>query len=318
MLPTVWRGEPVSVVASVPLADVEGVLAALRVSLVGVVPSLTLLLAAAIWTVLGRALRPVDQLRAAAAQVARAGGPGSLPVPAARDEIGALARTLNEMLDRLEAASGRQRAFVADAAHELRSPIAALRATIDVARAHPALYEAADLVTELEPEVGRMQGLVDDLLFLARVGAVPLGRAPVDLGELVRSAVAGARQPRPGEVALVATGDGVAWADGAATTRVVRNLVDNALRHARSRVEVAVADGVVTVDDDGAGVPAAGRGRGFERFRRLEEARERDAGGSGLGLAIAREVARELGGDVELADAPLGGLRARLRLPLGG
>lgn len=318
VLPTVWRGEPVSVVVSVPLADVEGVLAALRVSLVGVVPSLTLLLAAAIWTVLGRALRPVDQLRAAAAQVARAGGPGSLPVPAARDEIGALARTLNEMLDRLEAASGRQRAFVADAAHELRSPIAALRATIDVARAHPALYEAADLVTELEPEVGRMQGLVDDLLFLARVGAVPLGRAPVDLGELVRSAVAGARQPRPGEVALVATGDGVAWADGAATTRVVRNLVDNALRHARSRVEVAVADGVVTVDDDGAGIPAADRERVFERFVRLEEARERDAGGSGLGLAIAREVARELGGDVELADAPLGGLRARLRLPLGG
>ncbi|HQY33380.1 MAG TPA: ATP-binding protein, partial [Actinotalea sp.] len=101
----------------------------------------------------------------------------------------------------------------------------------------------------------------------------------------------------------------------AALARVVRNLVDNAVRHAASRVQVHVADGCVGVDDDGAGVTAADRERVFERFVRLDDARERESGGSGLGLAIAREIAREHGGDVVLGTSPLGGLAATLRLP---
>jgi signal transduction histidine kinase len=110
-------------------------------------------------------------------------------------------------------------------------------------------------------------------------------------------------------------GTGQARADAPATARVLRNLLDNAVRHARSRVDVAVAGGRVTVDDDGSGIPPDARDVVFERFVRLDEARERDAGGSGLGLAIARELAREMHGDVTLDEAPGGGLRAVLELP---
>ncbi|MGV8976709.1 MAG: sensor histidine kinase [Cellulomonas sp.] len=312
---TTYRGAPVTVVATVPLAEVRGLLGALSVSLVVVVPLLTALLAWVIWVVLGRALLPVEQMRRAAAQVARSGGPGSLPVRDVDDELGALARTLNEMLDRLESSAARQRTFTADAAHELRSPIAAVRASIDVARAHPEAYSAAELAADLEGEVLRMQRLVDDLLLLARVGSAPAGRTVVDLEALAHDAVGAARQAD--RVGVAVTGSGSALGDAAAIGRVVRNLVDNALRHAATRVQVTVDDGSVTVEDDGRGMPESDRERVFERFVRLDEARERDAGGSGLGLAIAREVAREQGGDVTLAAAALGGLRAVLRLHVG-
>lgn len=308
--PTTYRGEPVTVVATVPLTEVQGVLDALRLALVVVVPLLTLALGVGVWLILGRALRPVEELRRGAALVASSGGPGSLPVPARDDELGALARTLNSMLDRLEAGAARQRAFVADAAHELRSPLASLRTTIEVARAHPGSYGTDELARDLEVEVLRMQALVDDLLLLARVGSSPLVHDELDLGAVARDVV------RPGgSVAVTVTGSGQARGDAAAVGRVLRNLVDNALRHAVDRVEVVVADGSVRVDDDGAGVAPGDRERVFERFVRLDEARERDAGGSGLGLAIAREIAREQGGDVVLGDAALGGLRAELRLP---
>lgn len=309
---TSWRGEPVTVVVSLPLRDVEGVLHALRISLVGVVPTLTALLAVAIWLALGRALRPVEQLRSAAARVAREGGPGALPVPDANDELGALARTLNEMLNRLEQAAARQRAFVEDAAHELRSPISVLRATVEAARSYPAAWPNEELASDLEPEVRRMQALVDDLLLLARVGATPAVRAEQDLRSIAADVVNAAR---PG-IAVEIRGTGVAYANAAAAGRVVRNLVDNAVRHARRRVRVTIWDGYVVVEDDGVGIPVQDREQVFERFVRLDEAREREAGGSGLGLAIAREIARDHGGDVALGDSDLGGLSATLTLPV--
>jgi signal transduction histidine kinase len=305
---TTFQGEPATVVATVPLTEVQGVLDALRVALAVVVPLLTVALGLVVWLILGRALRPVEELRRGAALVASSGGPGSLPVPARDDELGALARTLNSMLDRLEAGAARQRTFVADAAHELRSPLAALRTTIEVARAHPQSYRTDELAAELEGEVLRMQALVDDLLLLARVGSTPTVSDELDLGAVARDVV------RPTEPVTV-TGDGRARGDAAAVGRVLRNLVDNAVRHAGSRVAVVVADGSVRVDDDGAGLDPADRERVFERFVRLDEARQRDEGGSGLGLAIAREIAREQGGDVVLGTADLGGLRAELRLP---
>ncbi|MGV8968353.1 MAG: sensor histidine kinase [Cellulomonas sp.] len=318
VLATTYQGADATVVATVPLGEVQGLLRAVRVSLGVVVPLLTALLAGAIWIVLGRALHPVEQLRRAAAQVAQSGGPGALPVPRAHDELGALARTLNEMLDRIEVGAARQRAFVADAAHELRSPLASLRASIEVARAHPAAYPSAELAGDLEGEVLRMQGLVDDLLVLARVGSTPVVRADVDLARVTRVAADGARPAasRSGTVTIKMSGAGRAQGDEVAVGRVVRNLLDNAVRHAAARVRVSVADGVVVVEDDGNGVADADRERVFERFVRLEESREREAGGTGLGLAIAREIAREHGGDIVLADSPLGGLSATLRLPI--
>ena len=310
-LPASWRGKPVTVVVSLPLRDIEGVLDALRVSLVGVVPTLSLLLAGVIWLALGRALRPVEQLRSAAARVAREGGPGSLPVPDSHDELGALARTLNEMLNRLEQAAARQRAFVEDAAHELRSPISVLRATVEAAQSYPDAWADGELAADLEPEVLRMQLLVDDLLLLARVGAAPASRSEEDLRRVVEDAVNSAR-PGP-EVEVV--GDGVAFVDAVAVSRVVRNLVENASRHAHDRVRVMVSDGCVVVEDNGEGIAAEDRERVFERFVRLDEAREREAGGSGLGLAIVREIARDHGGDVVLTESDLGGLKATLSLP---
>lgn len=308
-------GAAVTVVASVPLGEIRGVLRALGVALVGVVPVLTALVAAAVWVALGRALHPVEELRRAAAQVARAGGPGALPVPPGDDELAALARTLNEMLDRLDHAASRQRAFVADAAHELRSPLAALRASLDVARAHPAAYAGPELVTDLAGEVLRMQALVDDLLLLARLGSSPTVVADVDLAVVAAEGV-GASTAGPGSarVTVEVVGAGRGRGDAAALARVVRNLVDNARRHARSRVQVSVADAEVLVDDDGAGIAPVDRERVFERFVRLDEAREREAGGSGLGLAIAREIARDQGGDVVLGESAAGGVRAVLRL----
>ena len=309
-----WRGEPVTVVVSLPLRDIEGVLDALRVSLVGVVPTLSLLLAGVIWLALGRALRPVEQLRSAAAAVAREGGPGSLPVPDSNDELGALARTLNEMLNRLEQAAARQRSFVEDAAHELRSPISVLRATVEAAQTYPDAWAEGELATDLEPEVLRMQLLVDDLLLLARVGAAPASRCEKDLRGVVDDAVNSARPGPDVEVA----GSGTAFVDSVAVSRVVRNLVENASRHARDEVRVTVSDGCVVVEDDGEGIAVEDRERVFERFVRLDEAREREAGGSGLGLAIAREIARDHGGDVVLGESELGGLSATLTLPVEG
>ena len=302
---TTLDGEPVTVVATMPLGEVRSLLRALSVALLVVVPLLTAMLALAIWYALGKALTPVETLRRAAAQVAVTGGPGSLPVPDSDDELGALARTLNEMLDRLETASARQRTFVADAAHELRSPIASLRAAVDVAAAHPDAYAAEELAADLDGDLRRMQALVDDLLLLARVGAAPRRREPVDLAALAADAAA---------TRASVVGSGSAVADRDAVTRIVRNLVDNAERHATKRVLVTVEPGRVHVDDDGAGIPAADRDRVFERFVRLDDARERDVGGSGLGLAIARELARDEGGDVVLGESPLGGLRATLVL----
>lgn len=310
------RGSAVTIVATMPAGEVSALMGALRVALTGVVPTLTLLFALAIWLVLGRALAPVERLRLDAAEKARSGASGPLPEPARADEIGALARTLNEMLTRIDAGAARQRAFVSDAAHELRSPVATMLAVVEVARAHPDPHLDADVLADLHAEAARMSALIEDLLALAKVGATRAPRAEVDLLDVARRA-AEASQASGGErVRIEIAGSGLAWGSADPLVRVVRNLIENAVRHAHEAVAVVVAPGVVAVDDDGEGIAPDERERVFERFVRLDQAREREAGGAGLGLAIARETARELGGDVTLADSPAGGLRARLTVPV--
>lgn len=320
--------EGLLVVAAVSLADVTATARTLSWLLAGVVPVLVVGVGLAVWLVLGRALRPVEDLRVAAEDVAETGGPGSLPVPAT-GELAALATTLNAMLDRLDAAAQaeraaassaraaaqRQQAFVADAAHELRSPLTSLRTALEVADRHPEAYPREELVADLAGDVMRMQELVEDLLLLARVGSRPLAAERLDLAEIAARVVAEHPAEAAANIGVETDGEGSAVGDRAAVERVLRNLVANASRHARTTVRVAVGDAEVSVDDDGRGIPAEDRSRVFERFVRLEESRERDAGGSGLGLAIARELAREQGGDIVLGDSPLGGLRARLSLP---
>jgi signal transduction histidine kinase len=295
--------------------DTDRSLSVVRFLFLVAYPLLLAVMAALTWRVVGATLRPVEELRRGAEEIS-ASHSGRLPVPGGADELHRLGRTLNAMLDRLESARYRQRAFVADAAHELRSPLASLRTQIDVA---DHLGEAP-AVADLRPEVERLTRLVDDLLLLARVDdADPRlrRREPVAVQPLldtVAQAHAGARVP------VSVDGDCPEWTAGDAQSlrRVLDNLVANAVRHAASGVTLtATRDGDrvrIEVTDDGPGIPEEDRERVFDRFTRLDDARARDDGGAGLGLAIVRELVLVHGGSVRLTDAGPG-VRAVVLLP---
>jgi signal transduction histidine kinase len=216
-------------------------------------------------------------------------------------------------------AGERQRRFVADAAHELRSPVASIRQHAEVASAHPETTDVGELATTVGAEGVRLQALVDDLLLLARLDeGAGVAREEVDLDDLVLAEAERLRATTTDEIRTRDVRAGRVRGDARSLERLVRNLGDNAARHAGTvAFALAAEDGHVTltVDDDGPGIPAVDRERVFERFVRLDEGRGRADGGTGLGLAIAREVARAHGGDVTLADSSLGGLRAEVALP---
>lgn len=292
----------------------------LKVTLLVTYPLLLAVLALIAWRVVGAALAPVESLRSSAERISGSGRDDRLPVPASDDEIRALSLTLNSMLDRLEASRARQRSFVADAAHELRSPLASMQAQLEVAAR---LGEDTPASADLRTEVSRMTALVEDLLVLARLDAehapaVPLER--VEVGDLVAEVVAAAQDARVPVTACTPDGEPLV-VDGRPDElrRAVANLVENAVRHASGAVRTSVhpegTDIVVEVADDGHGVAAADRERVFERFTRLDEARDRDSGGSGLGLPIVQELVARSGGSVHLDDAPAGGLLVRVTLP---
>ncbi|MBB6419624.1 cell wall metabolism sensor histidine kinase WalK [Streptomyces sp. AK010] len=300
------------VYAGSPLAAEHGaVRTALTVMLIGF-PLLLGVVAAVTWLVTRRALRPVEGIRREMAAITQSEDLARrVPEPDTHDEIARLASTTNETLAALETSVERQRRFVADASHELRSPIASLRTQLEVAAAHP---ELLDLAGALEDTV-RLQRLAADLLLLARLDAGErLGDARVDLAGLAREAAEG----RTG-VTVDAEPVEVAGSRGQ-LGRVLANLLDNAQRHARSAVTVNVRRegdrAVVGVADDGDGVPEDDRERIFERFVRLDAARSRDDGGAGLGLAIARDVAVRHGGTLTAGRGPAGGALFELRLPL--
>jgi signal transduction histidine kinase len=321
------QGERTVLVAK-SVADMTQSLHVLRVVLWLAFPPLVIGLAVLVWRGLGAALRPVEGLRLGAEEIAsgRAGGEGAdqLPVPASGDEIHRLAVTLNDMLRRLEAGRARQREFIADAAHELRSPMANMRTQLEVARQLGDRTDWPAVADDLLVDNERLSRLVDDLLLLARMSdsARPARTGagePVELGEMICEVAR--RYPSP--PVLVIPPRQPLWTTGQpdALHRVTANLVDNAVRHARGKVVVSTdRDGAyhrVTVTDDGPGIPAADRERVFERFTRLDDARARDAGGAGLGLAIVRELVRRHGGEVRLDEARPGpGLRAEVRLPV--
>ena len=283
------------------------------------IPVLLVLVAGTTWIVAGRALRPVERIRAQVAAISADELARRVPEPAGEDEIAHLARTMNAMLDRLERAQDRQRRFVSDASHELRSPIATIRHQLEVARAHPEAVRIDDLTNELLTEDRRMADVVDDLLLLARADEDILraGRRRVDVDDLLLAEATRLRQRGKVSVDTTAISAGRVLGDRAQLARLVRNLVDNAKRHAASTVSLeleASSETVrLTVADDGAGVPVADRERIFERFTRLDDARARDSGGAGLGLAIVAEVARAHGGSVRIEGD--GGARFVVTLP---
>ena len=298
-----------SIIVAVPVNDIEQSQQVLRNTLLAIYPPVVLIMALVAWRVIGWTLRPVETLRSGAARISGSDQDERLAVPESADEIRALALTLNDMLERLAAARGRQRAFVADSAHELRSPLASMRTQLEVAQ-H--LGEGGELATDLLADVTRLAALVEDLLLLARAGSdvrPPSMRESLDVRSLLvatASRYADARVP----VAVVGGPAVYASVNSEELQRVLANLVDNAVRHAGSRVALAVrAEGgraVLTVVDDGPGIPAGERERVFERFTRLDDARDRDAGGTGLGLAIVRELLRRSDGSISLQDNPSG------------
>lgn len=308
------------VVVAVSLEDVADSTAALMTPLLVGLPLVLLLVGGTTWLVAARSLAPVDRIRREVDRITGDRLDRRVPEPASRDEVHLLARTMNRMLGRLEDARDRQRQFVADASHELRSPLASIRQTAEVASAHPDALPPGELAEAVLEESARMQRIVEQLLLLTRTdeGGTERARRDVDLDDLVLAE--GTRLRRTGlTVDTSAVGAGRVRGDELALAQVVRNLVDNAARHARTTVGLAVrtgADGVeLVVDDDGPGIPAGDRERVFERFVRLDEARASDAGGSGLGLAIVKELVATHGGSVAVTDAPLGGARFAVRLP---
>jgi signal transduction histidine kinase len=304
------------------LDDVADAVGAVTRLLLAGLPVLLLLVALTTWKLTGRALAPVEAIRAEVDAVSAAELHRRVPAPAGSDEIARLAATMNRMLDRLEEAQARQRRFVSDASHELRSPVATIRQHAEVALAHPGMVDAGSLAATVLAEDLRLQGIVEDLLLLARMDeGSPLRRRPVDVDDLVFEEAGRLRAAGRVQVDTGAVSAGRVDGDAAALRRVLRNLADNAGRHARSRVALSVAEAggsvVVAVDDDGPGIPAGERDRVFQRFVRLDDARARDGGGTGLGLSIVAEVVAAHGGEVAVADSPLGGTRVEVRLPAG-
>jgi signal transduction histidine kinase len=302
-----------------PLGGVRQSIDALtRVLLVGF-PVLVAAVGAMVWWLVGRALQPVEQLRVEVDTISHSTLDRRLRSPGSHDEIDRLARTMNDMLDRLERSSIEQRRFVSDASHELRTPLSTIRTALDVARRHPASLPPADALDRIDRAARRTEELVAELLELARIdeaGAPPAG--PVDLDVVVAAAVADVGDDR----VVVSGSAGTVSGDATQLRRLVANLVGNAVAHARAEVRVGLAgdagDATLTVDDDGPGIPPGARATVFQRFARLDGARTRtgaEGGGWGLGLAIAEAVVRRHGGTIAIAEAPLGGARVEVHLP---
>jgi signal transduction histidine kinase len=275
------------------------------------------------WFLAGRALRPVEAIRTEVESITGSTLDRRVPVPPSGDEVARLAATMNAMLDRLEDASNRQQRFVADASHELRSPVTAIRTELEVAQRTAGPDDWPAVAARLLGEEARLEAVIADLLLLASLDEVTptVEAVTIDLAELVQEEVR--RRTPDGEVGVEVDAPEPVLVRGNRTQlrRAVANLLDNAGRHARTTVRVAVHDrdgrARVLVDDDGSGIPTADRERVFERFTRLDEHRTRvgQAGGAGLGLSLVRGIVDRHGGTARVETAPLGGARLVLDLP---
>ena len=301
---------PVSLIVGVNNDDVTEPSIILSRLLAILVPAAVLLLGALVWWLTGRTLRPVERMRIEIAEITGSNLGRRVAEPATGDEIDRLAHTMNDTLDRLEGAILRQQRFVADASHELRSPLTRIRSEIEIGIATGEPADQAARERSVLEETINLQHLVDDLLQLARSdeGLADSDFGPVDLDDIVLREARRLRERA--RVGVDARGVSAAHISGDARqlARAVRNLLDNAERHASSTATITLAeiDGQVrlTVADDGDGIPLEARQLIFERFARLDDARTRDAGGTGLGLAIVRDIIQRHGGTVTLDSGP--------------
>lgn len=314
------NGQRIVLVARALVDVLDTTKALTRLLIIGL-PVMLAVVALATWFAVGRALAPVEAIRREVDEISAAQLHRRVPQPKADDEIGRLAATMNRMLERLESARNSQRRFVSDASHELRSPITTIRQHAEVALAHPDRVTAAELAEVVLAEQQRMHRLVEDLLLLARVDEhVPLTRAAVDLDDLAFEEGHRLRSTTSKRVDTSGVNAVRVQGDADALRRMVRNVGENAVRHASSRVDVTLVERgeevVLTICDDGPGIPATERARVLQRFVRLDEARSRDEGGSGLGLSIVDEVVRAHGGSMSIEQSPLGGARIVITLPV--
>ncbi len=288
--------------------DVTDALAILRPILALTVPAVLVALGIVTWWVTGRTLRPVENMRTELAQITASDPSRRIPEPGTGDEIDRLSRTMNDTLARLHSAVSRQQQFVADASHELRSPLARIRANLEVDLTHPAHAQPFETERNVLNDAIELEHIVEDLLQLARADANthPLEMRSIDLDELVRREAR--RLTERGRVRVDTSHvlPAPITADPRLLTRAIRNVLDNAERHATSTVTITVdqQDGTtrLQIADDGPGIAPQHRELVFERFARLDDARTRHRGGTGLGLAIARGIVEQHGGTIRLAD----------------
>lgn len=287
-------------------------------SVLMLMPVLILLTGLATWHAAGWALRPVNAITAGLRGVDSRDLCARIPVPRTNDEVAELAHAVNNTLARLERAIDRQHRFVADASHELRSPLTGLRAQLEVALCHPQDEDWPQVARAALADADRLQRIIGDLLALARLDADTLpAREPVELGRFAEEEAR--RRPRRVPVQVSAdAGETLVIGDRVHLGRLLTNLLDNAARHAESEVRIVVSsdddEAVVEIIDDGEGIAPADRERVFQRFTRLSAGQRRDAGGTGLGLPIARDIATAHGGSLVVGDSPRGA-RLVLRLP---
>ncbi len=304
------------VVAGAETETIDEALAELiRLFALALVP-LALVTAALAWVLTGRTLHPVEAIRSQAEAIGGATLDERVPVPDGKDEIHALAETMNLMLDRIESHDRSLRQFTADASHELKSPVANLRALVDTS--HLTGPEWETLKGTLVGETDRLASLVENLLYLALddAGHVSNTQHTVELDEVVFAEASVIATTHDMTVDL--SGVQPATIRGSATeiAQMLRNLLDNAVRHGESRLEVGIDSTsplTLRVGDDGPGIDGSDRERVFERFTRLDDARARDAGGSGLGLAIVRRIASRHDATVEIGESDLGGAEVIVR-----
>jgi two-component system, OmpR family, sensor kinase len=319
--PGLAAGEPVVLVVGQSLDDRDEALAGVVTSF-AVGGALAVALAALIgYGLAATALRPVEAMRSRAERISLNGSDELLPLPAAGDEIRRLGETLNDMVERLRRSFERERRFVGDASHELRTPVAVLKTELEVALRSgdygPSVREA--LVAAVE-ECDHLAQLAEDLLVIARAteGGLPVRHERLTVGALLREVGErfADRAAQQGSAIRVEAPDALTvHADALRLRQAVGNLVDNALRHGEGEVvlRASALDSGVAIDvaDAGKGFPPDVSGRAFERFARSDAARA--SGGSGLGLAIVRAVAEAHGGAASIVPGP--GATVRLWLP---
>ena len=276
--------------------------------LAAAVPAVVIVLGALTWWLTGRTLRPVEKMRREMAEITGTTLGRRIAEPATGDEIDRLARTMNETLDRLDAALRRQRRFVADASHELRSPLTRIRGELELDLGRGGSADPASTERSVLDETINLQHLVDDLLQLARSddGGFEAVTEAVDLDDIVLREARRLRERGRVDVDLSGVSAAQTIGDVQQLTRATRNLLDNAERHAAGTVTITLAEldgrARLTVSDDGIGISAQDREHVFERFTRLDEARSRDGGGTGLGLAIVRDIVVRHGGTIGIDD----------------